>query len=148
MSTKNVLAALTLMVAASYAINGQVVQSDNTTLTDATATPAYEVLVLRKVTVETDLSDLQSRVTSDSPTFKAKSFELMTITREIERLQTLEKPALPKLTTTYGNLILRKVTLAVQLNDLRTKVTPESPDFKRTRTELAILERELDNLLK
>lgn len=148
MSTKNFLAALTLTVAASCATYGQAPQSGNGVAREAKATPAYEVLVLRKVAVETDLYDLRARVTSDSPTFKTKRFELMLISREMERLQVLEKSVVPKLTNTYGDLILRKVILEVQLNDLRSKVTSESPDFRRTRVELAILEREIDNLLK
>jgi hypothetical protein len=148
MSTKTFLAALALTVAASGATFGQALPSGYTATSDAKATPAYEVLLLRKVAVETDLYDLRSRFTSDSEAFKARRFELMAVTREMERLQTLEKSVVPKLTATYGDLILRKVTLEVQLNDLRSKVTAESPDFRRTRTELAILEREMENILK
>jgi len=148
MSTKTFLAALAFTVAASGAAFGQALPSGYTATSDAKATPAYEVLLLRKVAVETDLHDLRSRFTSDSEAFKARRFELMAITREMERLQTLEKGVVPKLTGTYGDLILRKVTLEVRLNDLRSKVTAESPDFRRTRTELAILEREMENILK
>ena len=148
MSTKTFLAALALTVGASCAAFGQALPSGYPATGDARATPAYEVLLLQKVAVETDLYDLRSRVTSDSDAFKARRFELMAITREMERLQTLEKSVVPKLTGTYGDLLLRKVTLEVRLNDLRSKVTAESQDYKRTRTELAILEREMESILK
>jgi hypothetical protein len=148
MSMKTVLAALALTVAASCAAFGQALTSGYTSTSDAKATPAYEVLLLRKVAVETDLYDLRSRVTSDGEAFKAKRFELMAITREMERLQRLEKSVVPKLTGTYGDLILRKLTLELRLNDLRSKVSVDSQDFRRTRTELAILEREMENILK
>ena len=148
MSAKNFLAALTFTVAACSAVFGQTLQSGFAAASDAKATPAYEVLLLRKVAIETDLYDLRSRVTTDSQPFRTKRFELMAITREMDKLQTLDKTVVPKLSNTYGDLILRKVTLEIQLDDLRSKVTTESPDFRRTRFELAILEREIENLLK
>ncbi|MDX6386069.1 MAG: hypothetical protein QOK48_3642, partial [Blastocatellia bacterium] len=82
MDKKCFLAAATLTLAASCAIFAQAASSGFSVSSDAKATPAYEVLVLRKVAVETDLYDLRSRVTSDSETFKAKRFELTFITRE------------------------------------------------------------------
>ncbi len=148
MTKKTFLAALTLTLAASYAICGLTLQSGDVSVRPAKTSPAYVVLVLRKVAVETDLEELRSRVTSNSQTFQAKRFELMVLTREMEKLQTLPRTVVPELTGSYGDLILRKVTLEVQLNDLRSTVTRESPDFRRTRTELAILEREIENILK
>ncbi|HMH45006.1 MAG TPA: hypothetical protein VK557_16070 [Pyrinomonadaceae bacterium] len=147
MNMKTFLACVSLMIAASYTGFGQSQSSHPELRGDARATPAYEILVLRKVAVETDLDDLRARFTSDSELVKAKRLELTFIVREMERLQTAKEAALSKLTTTYGDLLLRRVSLEVQLQNLREHFTSDSPDFKRVRTELAVLNRETAKLL-
>jgi hypothetical protein len=148
MAMKKFLAALTLIVTSSYAVFGQAPQASDTSAVYPKTTPAYGVLILKKVAVEADLEDLRSKLTSDSQEFKTKRFELMAIGLEMERMQGLERAVLPKLTTTYGNLILRKVALEVELNDLRSSITPEHPDFRKRRTELDTLEREINDMLR
>ena len=147
MNGKNLLATLVLVTAASCTVNGQAQSSRPNLARDAKATPAYEVLILRKVAVETDLYDLRTKFTSDSELVKTKRFELTFVTREIDKLQRVGQAAIPKLTAVYGNLLLRRVALEVQLEDLRGRVTSDSPDFTRTRTELAVLDREIAKLL-
>ncbi len=147
MNGKNLLASLVLVTAASCAAYGQAQSSRPNLARDAKATPAYEVLILRKVAVEADLYDLRAKFTSDSELFTTKRFELTFITREIDKLQRLEQVAIPKLTAVYGDLLLRRVALEVQLEDLRGRVTSDSPDFTRARTELAVLDREIAKLL-
>ena len=147
MNGKNLLATLVLVTAASCAVNGQAQSSRPNLARDAKATPAYEVLILRKVAVETDLYDLRTKFTSDSELVKTKRFELTFVTREIDKLQRVEQAVIPKLTAVYGDLLLRRVALEVQLEDLRRRFTSDSPDFTRTRTELAVLDREIAKLL-
>jgi len=51
------------------------------------------------------------------------------------------------LSTTFGSLILSKVALEVELN-LLVRLTSKHPDVKKKRTELAVLEREITNVLR
>ena len=53
-----------------------------------------------------------------------------------------------KLSTTFGSLILSKVALEVELNDLLVRLTSEHPDVKKKRIELVVLEREITNVLR
>jgi hypothetical protein len=147
MNGKHLLASLVLLTAASCTAYGQEQPSRPNFARDAKATPAYEVLILRKVADEPDLLDLRKNFTSDSELVKTKRFELTFVTREIDKLQRVEQAAIPKLTAVYGDLLLRRVALEVQLEDLRGRLTSDSPDFTRTRTELAVLDREIAKLL-
>ena len=145
MNMKTFLACVSLMIADSCTLLGQSPQLEFRG--NARATPAYEVMILQKVAVETDLYDLRARFTSDSEPVRAKRLELTFVVREMERLKSTRKAALSKLTATYGDLILRRVALEVELQNLREHFTSDSPDLKRKRTELAILDRETAKLL-
>jgi hypothetical protein len=146
MNMKSFLACASLLIAASFTGFGQSQSSNPEIRADARATPAYELLVLQKVAVETDLYDMRARFTNDFEPVKAKRLELTLVTREMERLQTINEAALPKLTATYGHLLLRRVSLEVQLQNLSEHFTSDSPDIKRVRAELAVLARETAKL--
>lgn len=145
---KKLFAALALTLAASFAAAGSAPQSAGGALDDLNATPAYGVLALRKVAVEADLVDLSSKLTDDSPNVRAKRFELSVLSREMERLQEAGRVKAPRLSSAYGNLILSKVALEVELNGLLSSFTSEHPDVKKKRVELTGLEREIENLLR
>jgi uncharacterized protein involved in exopolysaccharide biosynthesis len=66
----------------------------------------------------------------------------------MDRMRAVEKSRVSKLSNTYGTLILSKVVLEVELNDLLTHLTPQHPDVTKKRLELAALEREIENLLR
>lgn len=145
---KRLFAALALTIAAAFVAAASVPQSAGEFTNDPKTTPAYSVLVLHKAAIEADLADLSSKLTNDSMGVRAKRFELDAISREMERMRSVAHESVPKLSNAYGNLILSKVALEVELNGLLNNYTPEYPDVKRKRAELAALEREIDNLLK
>jgi uncharacterized protein involved in exopolysaccharide biosynthesis len=148
MIMKRLLAALALTIAASFVAAGFAPQSSVGFNDDPKTTPAYAVLVLRKAAVEADLADLSSKFTDGSMDVRAKRFELNAIGREMDRMQTVVRGSVSRLSNTYGNLILSKVALEVELNGLLHNYTPEYPDVKKKRVELTALEREINNLLK
>jgi uncharacterized protein involved in exopolysaccharide biosynthesis len=145
---KKFLAVLIITIAASCVAAGFTRQSADERPNDPKATPAYEALVLRKVAVEAELADLSSRFTRSSPTIAARRFELSTIAREMWSMQKIESANVPKLSGVYGNLVLRKVALEVELDGLLRSYTPQHPDVNRKRVELDSLQRELRELLK
>ena len=145
---KRLFAALALTIAASFVAAGSAPQSAGGLDNEPKATPAYGVLVLRKAAVEAELADLSSKLTDGSMDVRAKRFELNAIGREMERMRNVARDSVPKLTNTYGNLILSKVALEVELNGLLNNYTSEYPAVKKKRVELAALAREIENLLK
>jgi len=145
---KKLLAVLVVTIAASYVAAGFTRQTAAGQSNAAKATPAYEVLVLRKVAVAAELADLSSRFTGSSPAVEAKRFELNTIARELQSMQRIESDEVSKLSRGYGNLILRKVALEVELDGLLRSYTPQHPDVEKKRVELDALQRELREMLK
>jgi uncharacterized protein involved in exopolysaccharide biosynthesis len=78
---------------------------------------------------------------------RAKRSEVAALRREMEAMRKFSRAALPKLSAAYGALILNKVALEVQLDDLLDSFSPEHPDVKKRRVELAALEREIENIV-
>ena len=145
---KRILAAIALTVASSYAVAGYAPQSAEGLSSDPKTTPAYGVLVLRKVAVEAELADLSGAFTSQHPDLHRKRLELRAVSREMERMLAVAKSGVPKLSSTYGNLILRKVALEVELEDMLGSLTSQNPDIKRKKVQLAALEREIEEILR
>jgi hypothetical protein len=145
---KRLFGVLALTITASFAAAGSVPQSTGDFPNDPKASPAYAVLVRRKAAVEADLADLSSKLTANSRDVRAKRFELSALGRAAERMQKIGRGNVPKLSSAYGNLILSKVALEVELNELLSSYTPEYPDVKKKQVELAALEREIGGLLK
>ncbi len=145
---KRLVIALALIGCASHMVLGFAPQSADPLSVNPKMTPAYELLVLRRVAVETALMDLSSQFTSESSQVRAKRFELSVVNREMARMQRSERARVPKLSVTYGNLLLRRVDLEVELNEMRGRFTSEHPDVKRKRAEISFLASEIDMLLK
>jgi uncharacterized protein involved in exopolysaccharide biosynthesis len=145
---KGLLVAVVLTVSASGNVVAYGPQSAESLSSAAETSPAYGVLVRRKATVISELADLSERLTYKHPSLETKRFELRAIKLEMDRMRAVEKSRVSKLSNTYGTLILSKVVLEVELNDLLTHLTPQHPDVTKKRLELAALEREIENLLR
>jgi|SRR5215216_1444580 len=145
---KRFLVAITLALGVSSIVAGYKLQSAERLPDAPETTPAYGVLVLRKATVESELVDLSGRLTNQHPSVQSKEFELHAIRIEMNKMRALEKSQVIKLSITFGSLILSKVALEVELNHLLVRLTSEHPDVKKKRTELAVLEREITNVLR
>lgn len=145
---KRLVIVLVLIGFASHMVFGYAPQSGDAPSVNPKMTPAYELLVLRKVAVETALTDLSSQFTSESSQVINKRFELSLVTLEMDRMQRSERAQVPRLSVTYGNLLLRKVDLEVEFNEMRSQLTSEHPEVKRKRAEIGFLAREIDLLLK
>jgi len=115
---------------------------------DPKATEAYQVLVLRKVAVAAALADLNTRYSPKSPLIQSKQFEFEMISMEIERLLSMDLAVLPKLSTNYAQLLLKKVDLQVELNTLERVLTIQHPRIRQARVTIGLLEREIEAMLR
>jgi uncharacterized protein involved in exopolysaccharide biosynthesis len=145
---RGLLFALTLVVGASGIVVGSKPHSAECLLRGPEITPAYGVLVLRKATVESELADLSERLTNEHPSLEGKRFELRAISFEMDKLRELDESHVNKLSRAFGELILSKIAIKVQLYDLQARLTSEHPDVTKKRLELAALEREIENVLQ
>lgn len=115
---------------------------------DPKASLAYGVLIVRKAAVVAELQTMLSTYKSGHPAVKNKQYELGLLGREIKKVAAMNKRYVSKLSSAYGNLVLRKVTLEVELKDLLNRVTPKHPDVKLKRDELLALERQIKSALQ
>ncbi len=142
------LNALAFAAFASYAAAGFAPQAGVRPQDDPKTTPAYGVLVLRKAAVEAELAHVLEGFKSQHPAVGIKRFELAAVGREMEKMGGLDSSLAPRLSETYGNLILRKVALEVELRGLLGGYKPQHPVVKRKQVELAALEREIEKILR
>jgi uncharacterized protein involved in exopolysaccharide biosynthesis len=146
---RRLFAALAFTLAASFAVAVYgAPQSAETAAADPRATPAYVVLVLRKAAVEAELSELSSQLTAESPRVVAKRFELAVVGREMEAMRRVRREGVPRLSRAYGDLVVSKVALEVELQNLLAAYTPDYPDVRKKKVQLAALARELESMLR
>jgi hypothetical protein len=112
------------------------------------ATPAFEVLILKRATVRAELTQQRQITTIEHPDVVRLAFHLDRLNVEIERLLLTEASQISKLSSVYGHLLLRKIDLEVEANTLRQQVTSTHPDLRKKRIEIDALQREIDLLLR
>ena len=145
---KTFLLAIALAAGASGVAVGYEPQSAERLSISPETSPAFGVLVLRKAAVESELADLSGRLTSTHPNVASKRFELRAIALEMNKMRAIEKSRVAKLSSTFGTLILHKVALEVDLNELQGNLKPQHPAVKKKSLELAALKRELESVLR
>jgi hypothetical protein len=116
--------------------------------TDPRTTEAYSLLIQRKVKVQAELESLLSEYTSDWPKAKRLQFELDTLKTEMKKMSEVVKPEVLKLTSGFGSLILRKVSLATDIHMLAEEQGVDWPLLKDKQRELELLEKEILKLAK
>jgi uncharacterized protein involved in exopolysaccharide biosynthesis len=145
---KALLFAIALVFSASATVVGYQPKSAEYSLSAPETTPAYAVLVLRKAKVEAELSELSDELTTQHPNLDSKRFELRALRREMAKIRAVETSHVSKLSSAVGNLILSKVALQVELNDLLVRLTPQHPDVTKKKNERGALAREIKNVLR
>lgn len=144
---KTLIIAIALVISVAGVAFGFEPQSAEALSSAPETTPAYGVLVLRKAAVESELAVLSETVTTAHPSFVSKRYELRALAREMNKLRAIDKSRVTRLSSTVGDLILHKVALEVELNNLQGSFTFSHPDLKKKKLEFAVLEREIQKLL-
>jgi uncharacterized protein involved in exopolysaccharide biosynthesis len=116
--------------------------------TNPRTTPAYSLLVQRKVKVQAELETLLAEYSSDWPPAKRLQFELDTLKVEMKKLAETDEAQIPKLTNGYGTLLLRRAALESEIESLSQEQGSDWPDVKQKRRELELLDNELKEILK
>lgn len=112
------------------------------------STPAYAELVNRKVEVEAEYKELLVDYTEDHPKVKVKRVERATINLEMEKIASMDAAMIPKLTASYGKLLLRKIELEREVNELLLKFSEEHPSVKKAKEKVAVLDQEIQKILQ
>lgn len=112
------------------------------------ATPAFEVLILKRATVRAQFNQQRQITTIDHPAVVRLAYHLDRLNVEIEKLLLNDALTISKLSSVYGHLLLRKIDLEVEENTLRQQVTSTHPDLRKKRIELDALQLEIDLLLR
>src|SRR6267143_3097867 len=98
-----------LLIAIFLASSAAYAQKVDSPPADPKSTPAYAMLILRKVEVQAKLDSLLEQYTSDWPRAKPLQFELDALKVEMKKMTEVAEPSVAKLTSAYGTLILRRV---------------------------------------
>ncbi len=145
MKSISILTVLTVMLGITALASGQ--QSVGT-LPDVKATPAYEMLIVRRAAIRAELVEQKETLTSHHPDVERTGYELSLLNIEIEKMLASERSQISKLSRVYGQLILRKIDLQVGEHELRNQLTLTHPDLKKKRIELDAIQQEIDDLLR
>lgn len=115
---------------------------------EARSTAAYATLVLRKVELQAGLEGDLATMQKENPAVKARQTELDAVSRELDQLCSVPHAKQIYLNDSYARLILRKIELTAKLRTLLERYTPEWPEAKRSKAELAALEREMAKIMQ
>ena len=116
--------------------------------TDPRTTPAYSLLIQRKVKVQAELESLLMEYGSDWPRAKTLQLELDALRIEMKRMLEVTEPKLSKLTAGYGTLILRRVSLDTEIQTLLLEEGSDWPGVKEKQRELELLDKEIQKIMK
>lgn len=112
------------------------------------ATPAYAELVNRKVEVEADYKELLVDYTEENPKVKIKKAELTSINLEMAKIVVMDASMAPKLTASLGKLLLRKIELEREVNELLLKFSEEHPSVIKAKEKVVVLDQEIQKILQ
>jgi hypothetical protein len=145
MKSISILMVLTVVLAVTALASGR---QSVVTLPDVKATPAYEMLIVRRAAIRAELVEQKETLTSHHPDVERTRYEFSLLDIEIEKMLASERSQISKLSRVYGHLILRKIDLQVGEHDLRNQLTLTHPDLKKNRLELDAIQQEIDDLLR
>ncbi|GEM_PF-1787353 len=123
-------------------------QSTQTQQGSTKSSPAYIELTLRKVEVEAELKEILVDYTEAHPKAKNKQAEISSLNREMERIASMNASMIPRMTATFGKLILRKVELEAEINTMLLQYEESHPQIKKTKDKLEIIEQEIQKILQ
>ncbi len=115
--------------------------------TNAKTTPAYSLLVQRKVKVQAELETVLAEYSNEWPPAKKLQFELDALEAEMKKVADTDEAQIPKLTNGYGTLLLRRAALDCEIQSLSQEQTSDWPGLKQKRRELELLDNELKKLI-
>ena len=123
-------------------------QKSNSRARAIKTSPAYAALVLAKVKAEAVAFAMRQRFSPGWRGYQEKQFAVAALNREMRRMRALPASRVPALTEAYAKLLLYKVELEGQVITMRETFDPYWPERKSKEYELAVMRRELRELLR
>ena len=120
----------------------------NSPETDPKTTAAYSLLIQRKVKVQAELESLLEEFGSEWPKANTLQFELDALKIEMKKMAEVTERKVSKLTSGYGTLILRRVSLDAEIQTLLLEEGSDWPEVKDKQRELELLDKEIQKVMK
>ena len=111
------------------------------------SSPAYAEILLQKVTLQAELEDLLATYTETFPKVIETRFRLNILEQALNKLLAVKPSESSKLTLALGKIILQKVELETEYEDLRKKYNDEHPDVKRAKRKVEIFDKAVKEIL-
>jgi len=139
-------AGVALLCVLATASSAQDVKPDDRT--HAEDAPAYRLLHAREVAAEAELNKVLTMYTPSFPAVPSKQFELDVIRREAAKMLLTAPERLDRLSEAYGDMILRRIALEVEVRDALTTYTSRHPLVREKLSALSRAEREAAKYLR
>ena len=111
-------------------------------------TPAYTLLHAREERAEAELEKMLTMYTPSFPAVPSKRFELDVIRREAAKMLLTAPGKLERLSAAYGDIVLRRIALEVEVRDVLATHTPRHPAVREKLSALSSVEREASEHLR
>jgi hypothetical protein len=105
-------------------------------------TQAYRIIYAREAAAEEELEKMLTNYKPSFPGVRSKQFELDVLRRESAKLLLTAPEQLGRLSATYGDIVLRRVALEVEVRDVLTNYTPRHPIVREKLSALSRVEAE------
>lgn len=111
-------------------------------------TLAYSLLIQQKVKIQAELERLLSEYDSTWPAARRLDFELSALKSEMKKMVEVEDSKIINLTPGYGGLVLRRASLAADIQLLSEEKTSDWPPLKQKQRELELLDKEIQKVMR
>lgn len=111
------------------------------------SSPAYAEVLYRQVLVKSELEDLLIAYTDDYPKIKELRIEEDYLKQEMKRLLEVNSADASKLSPALGKLIVKKVSLDIDLWNLLQKYKEDHPEVKKLKRKIEIFENAIKEIL-
>lgn len=108
---------------------------------------AYADLLLQKTELQSSLDSLLVDYTEEHPKVKEIRVELRYLQSEMDRVLAVRPENAARLTDALGKLMLRKVQLEAELDNLRTQYKDDYPDVRKAKKQVDAFEAAIKEIL-
>ena len=108
---------------------------------------AYAEVLLRKIELQADLESFTNDYTEQNPKIIDIRFELVILTKDIDRLFAVRPTETTKLTEALGKMVVRRAFLATDLNRMLRTLNADHPEVKRLKRKVEIFATAIKEIL-
>jgi hypothetical protein len=144
MAMKRCLSVVGLLLIFAPALYAQKPRTNNET--DPRTTQAYCMLIERRAKVQAHLETLLSEYSSSWPDARKFQAEFDALKLEMTKMSEMNELMIPKLTSGYGMLILRKTALIGETQLMLQEEGSQWPPLKEKQRELELLDMQIQKL--